>query len=199
MCCYEKPVGPLTSCLKMLAKSTGSLVSYSLSRSDRFEIWADGRKSSELWRCLTCLYSQVAWSTHNTNLMSHQWGVSTPSYTKHAQSQQGTTILHSKAWFCACGPTQAHGSTVHWAHLKVMGTLLLLVAQTSGWGAWPTPFALQLDSHSLFQITVGKNIFKLYHYVTRVFVSSSSKISSLSFHLSLQSSWEPLASACHPS
>lgn len=52
-----------------------------------------------------------------------------------------------------------------------------------------------LDSHDFFHITVENNIFRRYHYITRVsFHSVSNKISSLPFFMN-----SLLTSACHPS
>ena len=50
--------------------------------------------------------------------------VPTPLYTKCTQSWQNAKILYNKAWFCACRPIP-----------KGAGTVLLLAAQTSGWGS----------------------------------------------------------------
>ena len=47
-----------------------------------------------------------------------------PLYTKCTQTWHSTNILYNKTQFCPCGPM-----------LKVMWILLIIIAQTSGWGS----------------------------------------------------------------
>ena len=82
------------------------------------EFLADERKFTEPWEGLTCLYSRAGRSTHTASLTSHSRKPQVPYIT-----QRDSVLV---------GPLKVIGIQCVGPILKVVGKVLLLVAQTSG-------------------------------------------------------------------
>ena len=72
--------------------------------------WADERKCTELWGCLTHLYSKVGNPHMLQTLCAPSRKPLIPLHTNCTQNWQGASVLYNTAWFCARELIQCYGN-----------------------------------------------------------------------------------------
>ena len=72
--------------------------------------WADERKCTELWGCLTHLYSKVGNPRMLQTLCAPSRKPLIPLHTNCTQNWQGASVLYNTAWFCAHELIQCYGN-----------------------------------------------------------------------------------------